>query len=189
MQNLQALQVEAQQDYHKCNTLQRLAVDTVMGCITSNNPTLFFLDGPGGTGKTFIENLLLNTIRAEGDIAIAVASSGIAATLLNAGRTAHSTLKIPISIDKDSYCNIPKDSPLEQQIQQTKILIWDEAPMQHRHAFEAVDRTIRDIRDSYNQAFGGLTVLFGGDFRQCLPVVPRGSSAQIVASCLKRSYL
>ena len=103
VQNLQALQVEAQQDYQKCNTLQRPTVDTVMECITSNNPTLFFLDGPGRTGKTFVENLLLNTIHAEGDMAITVASSGIAATLLNSGRTAHSTLKIPISIDKDSY--------------------------------------------------------------------------------------
>ena len=90
------------------------------------------------------------------------------------------------SEDKTIWSERPRYT---QQIQPTKILIWDEAPMQHRHAFEAVDRTIRDIRDSYNQAFGGLTVLFGGDFRQCLPVVPHGSSAQIVASCLKRSYL
>src|ERR1700710_936020 len=98
-----------------------------MKSITLNNPKIFFLDGPGGTGKTFVENVLLNIIRAEGNIAIAVASSGIAATLLNGGRTAHSTLKIPISINKDSYCNIPKNSQLAKQIQQAKILIWDEA--------------------------------------------------------------
>jgi len=61
--------------------------------------------------------------------------------------------------------------------------------MQHRHAFEAVDRTLRDIHNSPLQAFGGLTVLFAGDFRQCLPIVPRGSRGQIVASCLKKSYL
>ena len=86
-----------------------------------------------------------NTIRSEGNTAIAVASSGIAATLLNSGRTAHSTFKIPINVDKDTYCNIPKNSALACQIQEAKILIWDEAPMQHRHAFEAVDRTLRDL--------------------------------------------
>ena len=189
MHDQQALRAEAEQDLQKCNALQRLAVNTVMESITVNNPTLFFLDGPGGTGKTFVENLLLNTIRGRENTAIAVASSGIAATLLNSGRTAHSTLKIPISIDKDSSCNIPKSSSLARQIRQAKILIWDEAPMQHRHAFEAVDRTLRDFRDCHMEAFGGLTVLFAGDFRQCLPVVPCGSRAQIVASCLKKSYL
>ncbi|CAF2129886.1 unnamed protein product [Rotaria magnacalcarata] len=45
----------------------------------------------GGTGKTFVINLLLAKIRHQSKIAIAVASSGIAATLLNGGRTAHLT--------------------------------------------------------------------------------------------------
>jgi len=188
-ENLPVLRMEAERDLQKCNHLQRHAIDTILEHICLSNTALFFLDGPGGTGKTFVENLLLNTIRSQGNIAIAVASSGIAATLLHSGQTAHSTFKIPISIDKDSYCNIPKNSHLAVRIQKAKILIWDEAPMQHRHAFEAVDRTLRDIRNTPLQAFGGLTVLFAGDFRQCLPIVPRGSRGQIVASCLKRSYL
>ncbi|POG63370.1 DNA helicase Pif1 like protein, partial [Rhizophagus irregularis DAOM 181602=DAOM 197198] len=50
----------------------------------------FFIDGFAGTGKTFLYNTLLATIRLHGDIAIAVASSGIAALLLSGGRTAHS---------------------------------------------------------------------------------------------------
>lgn len=40
------------------------------------------MDGPGGTGKTFLYKSLLATVRARGDIALAVASSGIGALLL-----------------------------------------------------------------------------------------------------------
>ena len=56
----------------------------------------FFIDAPRGTGKTFSTNLLLAKVRQRKYIAIAVASSGIAATLLKGGITAHSTFKLPL---------------------------------------------------------------------------------------------
>lgn len=56
----------------------------------------YFLDAPDGTGKTFVMSLILANIRANGFIALAIASSGIAATLLEGGRTAHSALKLPL---------------------------------------------------------------------------------------------
>ena len=58
--------------------------------------------------------------------------------------------------------------------------------MGHRHIFEAVDRTMRDIRDN-DALFGGLTVLFAGDWRQILPVIRHASRPQIVEACLKHS--
>ena len=48
---------------------------------------MLFFDAPGGTGKTFLINLILAKLRSEGNIALATASSGIAATLLTGGRT------------------------------------------------------------------------------------------------------
>ena len=51
---------------------------------------LLFIDAPGGTGKTYLINLILDTIRADGSLAIAVASSGVAAPLLHGGWMAHS---------------------------------------------------------------------------------------------------
>ena len=60
--------------------------------------------------------------------------------------------------------------------------------MQHRHCVEAVDRTLRDICDS-TMPFGGITVVLGGDFRQILPVVPKGVREQIVNASLRRSVL
>ncbi|KAG8235350.1 hypothetical protein J437_LFUL015859 [Ladona fulva] len=71
---------------------QKEAHDTIFDLISSERGGIFFLDAPGGTGKTFLINLLLAEIRANKEIAIAVASSGIASTLLDGGRTAHSAL-------------------------------------------------------------------------------------------------
>ena len=55
-------------------------------------------------------------------------------------------------------------------IQAASLIIWDEAPMAHKHIFECVDRTLRDIMgavDELNKTklFGGKVMLLGGDFR------------------------
>jgi hypothetical protein len=62
----------------------------------------FFVDGVGGTGKTFTYNALLHAVRAkEGKpVALAAATSGVAAVLLDGGRTAHSLFALPIPISK-----------------------------------------------------------------------------------------
>ena len=68
------------------------------------------------------------------------------------------------------------------------MIVLDEACAGHRFMFEAIDRSLRDIRnvDSPN---GGVVVLYGGDFRQTLPVVVRGGRKQTVQACLRHSYL
>src|ERR1044071_8403523 len=111
------------------------------------------LDGPAGTGKTFLYNTLLAYIRSHGDIALAVASSGIAALLISGGRTAHSRFKIPFKLDEFSTCNISRNSKLAHLINITKLFVWYEAPMMHKFAFEAVDRTFWDIMQ-VNKPFG-----------------------------------
>jgi len=149
---------------------------------------LFFVDGPGGYEKTFLFNMILAKVRSNYGIAIAIASSGIAALLLNGGRTAHSRFKIPIKLTKDSTLDISYQSELAELIRQTELFIWDEAPMAHRFAFEAVDRTFRDLTN-VDEPFGGKIFILGGDFRQILPVVIRGGRTQIVDACIKSSDL
>ncbi|KAG0580812.1 hypothetical protein KC19_4G201500 [Ceratodon purpureus] len=119
--------------------------------------------------KTFLYNIVTANVRSRGKIIICVASSGIAALLLHGGRPAHSTFKIPFEVDEYSMCTINKNS-------------------EYADVFQAVDRSLRDIRDS-NSPFGGVTVVFGGDFQQILPVIPRGSRPQIVGACLRRSII
>jgi ATP-dependent DNA helicase PIF1 len=62
--------------------------------------------------------------------------------------------------------------------------------MAHRYCFEAHDATLKDIMSSYDNSesvFGGKVVVFGGNFRQILPVVPRGTRSDIVHSSINAS--
>jgi len=105
------------------------------------------VDAPGGTGKTFLANLILAKVRQSGKNGLAVASSGIAETLLNYGKTAHSTFKLPltVSLEQQSVCSIRKNGPLRKLLQETSLIIWDEyeCTMSHRSHVEAVNRSRR----------------------------------------------
>src|ERR1051326_5629424 len=176
------------------NPQQRIAFTTLATAVERNLGGIYFIDGPGGTGKTFVENALLARVRSQGHVALAVATTGIAATLLKGGTTAHSRFKIPIDgLDENSTCSIDKRSDLAELLKETKLILWDEAVMMHRHAIEAVSRTLQDLRDRDDprreQDFGGIPVCFCGDFRQILPVIKRGTRGQIVSATLKRSPL
>lgn len=173
---------------------QKSVYHTVIDAVDKNKGGVFFLYGFGGTGKTFVWKTLAAAIRSKRDIVLNVASSGIAALLLEGGRTAHSRFAIPINVNESSFCCIRHDSDLAGLIRKAKLIIWDEAPMVHKHSFESLDRSCRDILRSSNpnsmdQPFGGKVVVFGGDFRQVLPVIPNASRQDIVLASLKSSYL
>ena len=68
---------------------QRSIFDSFMTLVNNGTGGIMFLDAIGGAGKTFLVNLILSTVRSQGKIALATASSGIAATLLQGGRTMH----------------------------------------------------------------------------------------------------
>ncbi len=73
-------------------------------------------------------------------------------------------------------------------IRQTKLILWDKALMINKLAFEAVDRILRDLTDR-DEPFSGIVFVMSGDFCQVLPVIPRGSHADIVSTSIKKSYL
>ena len=60
--------------------------------------------------------------------------------------------------------------------------------MQNKQIFHCVDKTLRRLMDSPAH-FGGKVFVFGGDFKQILPVVALGGKADIINACLKFSYL
>ncbi|GFX77454.1 ATP-dependent DNA helicase PIF1 [Trichonephila clavipes] len=169
---------------------QRIAYDRIMRAITEQSGGLFFIDAPGGTGKTFLLSLILATIRSQNNIALAIASSGIAATLLDGGRTTHSALKLPLNLQNTEAptCNISKNSGMGKVLQTCQIIIWDECTMSHKKALEALDRTLRDFRGN-RRIFGGALILLSGDFRQTLPIIPRSTPADELHACLKSSVL
>ncbi|KAG6702148.1 hypothetical protein I3842_07G019400 [Carya illinoinensis] len=140
------------------NSKQRHVYNSVLGKVFSNEAATFFVDGPDGTGKTFLYKALLAAVRSRKLVALATASSGVAASILPGGRTAHSRFKIPLDTDEHSMCCVSKQSAIAKLLRVAR--------KQH---IEALDKMLRDINDS-ELTFGGKVIVFGGDFRQVLPV-------------------
>ncbi|XP_051213788.2 ATP-dependent DNA helicase PIF1-like [Lolium perenne] len=105
------------------------------------------------------------------------------------GRTAHSRFKIPLNLEEGKSCSFTKQSGTAKLLRMASLILWDEATMTKRQAIEALDRSMRDIMECPNRPFGGKTVVFGGDFRQVLPVVRKGSRGQIIDASLRSSNL
>ncbi|XP_013713624.2 uncharacterized protein LOC106417353 [Brassica napus] len=180
--------------YSLLNDEQRAIYESVLESVDKKDEKLFFLQGAGGTGKTFLYQTIISRLRSRKKIVLPVASSGIAALLLPSGRTAHSRFNIPLKLSEDKLCNIKPGTMLAELIEKTDLIIWDEAPMTHKHAFKALDKTLKDIMSKKNtptkdQTFSGKTVLLGGDFRQILPVIPHGNRADTVITSISHSYL
>nr|XP_045087172.1 uncharacterized protein LOC109751715 [Aegilops tauschii subsp. strangulata] len=171
------------------NLEQRVAYDEILASVERADGGVFFVDGPGGTGKTFLYRALLSKVRSEGNIAIATATSGVAASIMPGGRTAHSRFKIPLSCDDGASCTFTKQSGTAKLLRMASLILWDEATMTKRQAVEALDNSMRDIMGRRDRPFGGKTVVFGGDFMQVLPVVRRGSRGQIIDATLRSSHL
>ena len=128
------------------NQDQHAVFNAIFNAVETQSGQCFFLYGSGGTGKTYVHNTLCYFLHGQNKIVLCVASLGIASLLLIGGRTSHSAFKIPLNINESSVCAIPRNSDLTKLIEITDLVIWDEAPMQHRHIHEAVNRTFKDIR-------------------------------------------
>ncbi|XP_074291818.1 uncharacterized protein LOC141618623 [Silene latifolia] len=167
----------------------------IMYSVENGQGGVYLVYGYGGTGKTFLWKTLCVGIRSKGEIVIDVTSSGIAAILFPGGRTAHARLSIPINVDENSTCHgIQPGADLVELLKREKLIIWDEAPMANRYCFEALDRSLRDIMRTSPEGdpekpFGGKVVVFGSDFRQILPVIPKGSRQDIVGVAISSSPL
>lgn len=150
---------------------------------------VFFIDALGGAGKTYLANAIINKIHGQNDIVLAMAYSGIAALLLKNGQTMHSKIKVPFNIDHMKTLNVKKNEALAHLLRKAKLLIIDECPMARKEHIEAIDRGLKDICNSPDEAFGGKVVLLMGDFRQILSVIPRANHRQIINAVLHKSYL
>jgi hypothetical protein len=165
-----------------------------MESVDTNQGKLIFVEGYGGTGKTYLWKAITTKIRCEGKIVLVVASCGITALLLEGGRTTHSRFHIPLNTTEESTCDIKQGTDLAALLNKTSLIIWDEASMAHRNCFEALDKSLRDIlrctnENSERMPFGRMTVVLGGDFRQILLVVAKGRRGHIVNASIKHSYL
>ncbi|GJV32022.1 actin-binding, cofilin/tropomyosin type protein [Tanacetum coccineum] len=161
----------------------RLIADERMYNIKAESKLFFKLYS--GLNRQQKHRTIISKVRLAGKVILQVASSGIASLLLPGGQTSHSRFCIPIDLDKDLCCAIVVTSDLAELIKVAKLIIWYKAPLQHRHAFEVVDRTFRDIRKDHvrggrNRVFGGKVFVLGGDFRQILLVITNGTGSDVI---------
>lgn len=188
--NVQELSAYVEDNEQRLSEDQKIVYTEILRAVQSETSSLVFIDAPGGTGKTFLINLLLAKIRSTSKVALAIASSGAAATLISGGRTAHSMLKLPLDLNTNdtAVCNISKGSSKANLLKECAVIFWDEISMMHRHGLEAVDRSLKDNNNNH-ALMGGKVVVLAGDFRQILPVVPRGSIYDEIKACIKSSVL
>ena len=145
MTNIQPATFRAELDFdvpelrNQANRLERDLTDeqrdiynSVITAVKDNTSLSLFIVARGGCGKTYLLNTILKKVRSlndQGSIALAMATTGIAANLLHMGRTFHSRLKAPLQPKNDSVLNITVQSTLAKVVQQSKLMIIDEAPM------------------------------------------------------------
>ncbi|XP_058779846.1 uncharacterized protein LOC131653615 [Vicia villosa] len=183
---------EQLQEFNMLYYEQRDVFKQILTVVDTQNGGVFFLYGYGGTGKIYMWRTLASYIRSRRQICLTFASSGIASLLLPGGRTTHSKFKIPIPTFESLTCDNNKGSDRGDLLKVSKLIIWDEAPMCHKFCFEALDKTLRDIMGgsrSSDKIFGGKVIVIGGDFRQILPVIPRGSRSDIIHATINSSYI
>ncbi|KAL0298249.1 UNVERIFIED_CONTAM: hypothetical protein Sangu_3152400 [Sesamum angustifolium] len=166
----------------KLNLEQHKSLSMTVDVIQKGKSGIFFIDDPGRTRKIFLYRALLAHLRSKNLIAIATATatSGVAAAIMPGGRTTHSRFKISIDANKSSECTMSKQSGAAELLRRSKLFTWDEAPVAKRWAIENVDKLLKDVMGN-DQDFGGKVVVFGGDFRQVLPVVPKATIHQTIS--------
>ncbi|CAJ0936430.1 unnamed protein product, partial [Ranitomeya imitator] len=85
-----------------------------------------------------------------------------------------------------------KNTDAAKDLHSTKLFIIDECTMLSKYALHVIDRVLRDVMTTNvahkeKTPFGGKVIVFGGDFRQCLPVIPHVTRTDVVQSCIKYS--
>lgn len=136
-----------------------------------------FLTGEPGSGKTHTVNEYVAWLRARGIEPALAASTGIAATHIG-GQTIHSWSGIGIAerLTPELLDTVTSKEHVVKRLQKTQVLILDEVSMLSGDVLSMVDAVTRAARHR-EEAFGGMQVVFVGDFFQLPPVAKRSGSA------------
>ena len=131
-----------------------------------------FITGPGGTGKTFLIKEIVRSMKERGIVYQVCAMTGCAAVLLGDGtKTLHSWCGMGLANGhKDAICHkIVHNKKTKGALKKVIILIVDEVSMLSKRIFEALDDAMKSLRKS-DAPFGGVQIIFTGDFFQLPPV-------------------
>lgn len=178
------------------NLAQQTAFDTIIAAVVEalagRQPAIhcFFINGPGGTGKTFVYLKTLGRCHELEASAIPTASTGIAAMNMPNGATVHSVFGLPSTLDSRAVSWLFKQYGGEKwmALRVAVIILIDEISMINKWGLKVIDDVLRAIMNN-DLPFGGKIIVAGGDFRQLLPVLPGEPRESIVAQCVNASPL
>lgn len=131
------------------------------------------LSGPAGTGKSFVIKTFIEHAKMLGKNLQTCALTGCAAILLNCGaKTIHSWSGIKVHRGKTDEVvgKVLRSKHNVSTWKKTNILIVDEVSMLSKKMFEILNRIGKIARNRPGSAFGGIQVVFTGDFFQLPPV-------------------
>ena len=155
--------------------------------IFNNTNKIIFIDGPGGSGKTFLYKTIIYYFISKNKNILSMAWTGIASILLPKGMTAHRTFRLPLDLSNIESSFLKLDSD-KKKLREVEVIIWDEASMIPKKALEIIDKTLKDV--CMNELpFAGKLIILGEDFRQILPVMKNGFRSMIVEETIKYSNL
>jgi len=148
-----------------------------------------FLTGSAGTGKTHVLNQYIKYLKERKVQVATTASTGIAATHMN-GMTIHSWAGIGIKdhITRANLLNMKTKKYLKKHLESAKVLIIDEISMLHKNQLEAVNVVLKFFKNS-PRAFGGIQVVFSGDFFQLPPIGKQGETSRDKFSFMSKAWL
>jgi ATP-dependent DNA helicase PIF1 len=132
-----------------------------------------FITGPGGSGKSELIRKIYQDAKEKGKNINVCALTGCAAVLLQCkAKTIHSWAGLGLgsgTIEANIKKVIDKEFK-KKNWKETQILIIDEVSMLSLKLFEMLDRIGRKVRKCESKPFGGIQIIFSGDFYQLPPV-------------------
>lgn len=133
-----------------------------------------FLTGEPGAGKTHVINEYIAWVEAAGLKVAVTASTGIAATHIG-GMTIHAWSGIGArdTLDAFGLDQIAQRQTVQKRVGKSHVLVIDEISMLDGKILEMVDKVCKTVRNR-TEPFGGLQVVFVGDFFQLPPVTRQG---------------
>ena len=195
-----------QQYVNMCSTmnaeqlyLMKILLNELTDIKNRNTSKCYFIDAPGGTGKTYCLNAFIRYCLSKKLNIIVTAYSGVAANLLLNGRTSHSQFKFPLNQDTADCTKgtLKATEALGKALYAADIIILDEGPMLHKKYWELLHNNCIDLHHRFNPQlhrtfhtpFAGKLIIGSGDLRQTLPIRKYSDRTTIVQGVMNRSYL